>query len=490
MAPISTDVFPTAFAYAHLVEEQTLYDVQFYPFTTLDDEQIFAVAGQRDIFVLRPKEDQSTGYEVLRWLKDIVHDHSINSLCWTKASSTNKPLLCIAGNAPKQILVLDVESGSVVQQLSGHGRGTNDLAVSPVSTNLLVSASEDYSLRLWNLQPQYSQQPCVAVFAGEGHRQPIQACSFHSSGQWLLSGGLDTTVCLWAVPSLEELDRFNQDGVAAAHPQPTVVYYPHFFSSEVHPDYIDNVVFYGDLIISRASKGDSTGNQNEILIWKIDGFDSDVEPPAHPPVPKPGQYTRSSFEHAKGSRGFQRLLTLDMPKTSLFYLRFGILHQPDMRPMLAMGDQESTVHFWDLQKIEEGWAPGEVRLGKKPGSRRGRSKSRVRGGKGKAIAGELSSLATQDGSRESSHPSSVMTTTSLGPGDERTYEVADPFKPIKPHKSTVLNTTLVNQDFETRQIAWSPDGTWCVAVGGKGMMTIFHRDKSVVDGVQRPSRTA
>jgi hypothetical protein len=38
-------------------------------------------------------------------------------------------------------------------------------------------------------------------------------------------------------------------------------------------------------------------------------------------------------------------------------------------------------------------------------------------------------------------------------------------------------------------MAWSPDGTWLVAVGDNGMMCIFHRDKSVVNGGAKISDT-
>ena len=79
------------------------------------------------------------------------------------------------------------------------------MAVSPISPNLIATASEDYTIRLWNMDPSFTKQPCVALFAGEGHRQPILACSFHPNGKWLLSSGLDTAVCLWAVPSPSEL---------------------------------------------------------------------------------------------------------------------------------------------------------------------------------------------------------------------------------------------------------------------------------------------
>lgn len=293
---------------------------------------------------------------------------------------TKKPWLCVAGHgssshrAIKTIKILDIESGGVVRALPGHGGGINDLVISPLSTSILASASEDCTIRMWNLHPKYEQQPCVALLAGEGHRSPVLAITFHPNGKWLLSGGIDTAVCLWAVPGPSDLNREN--GTAQGI-EPLSVYYPHFFTEELHPNYVDALVWYGDLIISRAARdpkgtGANKKGANEILLWKIEGFDSDHPPPAEPPIPVSGQQTRSSFAHDLQYRGFWRVLTLSIPETDRFFHRFGFFHAAGMRPILCMGNQESRFLFWDLQRLEEGEQRGS-KLGK-PRNNRGRSK--------------------------------------------------------------------------------------------------------------------
>jgi polycomb protein EED len=283
-------------------------------------------------------------------------------------------LLCIAGSSPKQIKILDFlrddTDETIVRTLPGHGKGINDLAVHPHSTNLIASASEDYTIRLWDLRPKFENQPCVAMFCGEGHKQPTLAMSFHPNGRWLLSGGLDTAVCLWAVPGLDELDRPAEE--LKEHHKPKEVYYPHFFSTEVHHNYVDCLQFYGDLILSRAAKDqNSRSSDNEIILWRIEGFDPDDPPPVRPPIPVPDVYTRSSFSHSPETRGFQRLLSFSIPHTDRFYHRFGLLVGQGMRPILSMGNQQSTFLFWDLQRLQEGWDPAEEKK-KKGGGTRGR----------------------------------------------------------------------------------------------------------------------
>ena len=260
--------------------------------------------------------------------------------------------------------------------LPGHGKGINDLAVSPLSTDLIASASEDGTIRLWNLHPKFQKQPCIAMFCGEGHKQPILATSFHPNGRWMLSGGLDTAVCLWSVPTPAELDKTGAEH--ENHNEPRIIYYPDFYSTEVHHNYVDCLQFYGDLILSRASKDQNDRSKtNEILLWKIDGFDPDEPPPKNPPIPKPDVHTRSAFPHSAGSRGFQRLLSFQIMSTDRFYHRFGLLHMPGMRPILSMGNQESKFLFWDLQRLEEGTDPVEEKVQKAKGKQAKRPKGSV-----------------------------------------------------------------------------------------------------------------
>ncbi|SMQ50974.1 unnamed protein product [Zymoseptoria tritici ST99CH_3D7] len=467
--------FPSLHASVKLATDSTAYDVKFYPFGAVDDDQIFAVVAERDAFVCRPKLGSDPPFEILRTFRDSEPDATSNSLAWAKDPETDKPLLCLAGGLPRHIKVLDVESGNPVRTLSGHGKAVNDLAISPLSTSLLASCAEDTTIRLWSLLPQHEDQPCVALFGGEGHKSPVLAIHFHPNGNWLLSGGIDTAVCLWAVPSLDEL---NANGSSSTtRKEPMIIYYPHFFSKELHFNYVDSLAFYGDLIISRASKDqEAKGNKsNNILIWKISGFDSDDPPPESPPIPVHGQQTRSSFPHDPTYRGFKRLLTLNMPDTDRFYHRFGLLHAEGRRPMLAMGNQSSVYSFWDLQKLHEGIDRTEKR-----GRKKGVATAASAAGKAKASASIRSeSIAESTPDLETtSLPSNPSSDAPPIPSARDTSHLSDPFKPIDPHHRISIKTKLITKHFATSQIAWSPDGKWMVGVGDEGFMCLFHRELS------------
>ena len=340
-------------------------------------------------------------------------------------------------------------------------------------------------MRLWNLDPKYAKQPCVAMFCGEGHRQPLLACHFHPNGKWLLTGAMDTAVALWRVPDLAQLHDEH-----AIDQEPMIVYYPHFFSTEVHYGYVDCLAFYGDLIISRAAKDQDHKNlQNEILLWEIDGFDSEMDEPAHPPIPTPGIYTRSSFPHDPRQRGFKRLLTFSNAHSESFYLRFGFLNKAGMRPILVFGNFKTRVSFWDLQKLEEGYTDAEKF--KKPGRKSKGLMSRMSsdnslGQLNRVREESVASEATGSNAAATPQPSS----TSISAPPERKYDLSDPFKPLEPHRSQVIHTDLPvgvsgaqkgkPSHFGVRQWAWSSDGTWLLGAGDLGMLVMFHRDRGVV----------
>ena len=80
----------------------------------------------------------------------------------------------------------------------------------------------------------------------------------------------------------------------------------------------------------------------------------------------------------------------------------------------------------------------------------------------------------------------MPSSTSNSAPQERKYALSDPFTPLKPHATITPKTNLSSKHhFATSQMAWSPDGRWLVGVGDFGMMCIFHRDKSVVNGVMK-----
>jgi polycomb protein EED len=444
-------------------EPTRFYDCKFYPYTKPGVDPVFAVVGSRETRICRPWSSSGGGIEVLTTFEDADPTVVLNSVVWAQDPVTFEPLICVAGattpitkngskllKAPK-INVFDVKSGKLRSSLTGHGKDINDLAVSPQSSSLLASASMDHTVRIWSLEKRYEEQPCLLMCAGDGHKAGLLTLAFHSTGKYLLTGGHDCVVNLWTIPELPN-DDSGTDNM-------TIVYYPHFSSSAVHTNFVDCVAFYGDLVLSRAA------HENKIVLWSINGFDSSKpapnpdEAPAYPEF----QPTRSGF----GS-GFQRLHQFEISKSEIFYQRFSLHVSENSRPILAIGSENSKVHFWDLQRLQE-WM--------------GDTLNDVNGDEAKKKSLKSSSkTATKQCSRMESTADSSSGLASLvsehdfnkwstNKRDREKYSTGNPFQLLAPHKTV----TVPKITFEGRQIAWSVGGEWMVVVGGQGMIGIFGR---------------
>ena len=167
-------------------------------------------------------------------------------------------------------------------------------------------------------------------------------------------------------------------------------------------------------------------------------------------------------------------------------MRFGLFDQPGHRPMLAMGNELSKYSFWDLQRLQEGYDPGDeiVKPAKK---KRGRVPGEIALGVAGANQGREESTASNASSSEclcivSTARAAWLILIALAKASQfsepisaapevRSY-IADPYKPLTAHKSIVIPGNL---NFACRQVAWSNCGKWCVAVGDYSMIVVFKR---------------
>jgi len=184
-------------------------------------------------------------------------------------------MLALAGKGRK-INLVNPTTSTLISTLMGHGDEINEIMFVPIGSTdfgkaseglggfasdeyLLISASKDESIRLWNTRC----GTCVIAFAGDrGHRDDVLSIDLHPLGHTLVSSGIDTTIKLWSFEdsnsvrdgvkkSEEQLGlglpprgNMEVDGTCSSEKRLFFTYnvqLPYYSTNKVHYDYVDCV---------------------------------------------------------------------------------------------------------------------------------------------------------------------------------------------------------------------------------------------------------
>src|SRR5499426_1220151 len=91
--------------------------------------------------------------------------------------------------APKSALP-DLPHPALIRTLEGHSGSVRGCAFSP-DCRLIVSASNDNTLKLWDAQTGQMLRPL------EGHSAYVRGCAFSPDGRLIVSASNDNTLKLW-----------------------------------------------------------------------------------------------------------------------------------------------------------------------------------------------------------------------------------------------------------------------------------------------------
>lgn len=211
---------------------------------------------------------RGTRPRLLRSYTDPHPSEALYAVTWTFNADNRSRWWVLAAGERGLVRVIDPLADRVVRTLAGHGGAVNDLAVHPRDGALVATASKDESLRLWNIRTGAT----IAVFCGlKGHRGEVVCVDFDADGRRIASCGIDNSVRVWDVAADSQLvdsivrshrvaDRearvgFPPEGEAEearGGARFVICQFPRFISRKLHKNYIDCVMWVGDLLLSKS----------------------------------------------------------------------------------------------------------------------------------------------------------------------------------------------------------------------------------------------
>lgn len=310
------------YKFAQCVREdhgQPIFSIQFNPFVKY---HMFASVGSNRVTVYKILNDNQL-VPVLCFA-DPNKNEKFYCCTWAVDLILKEVVLLAAGDMGI-IRIISPSSSQSIKYLSGHGGAINDLKVSPTCQELVLSASKDHSLRLWNIRTEV----CIAQFGGvEGHRDEVLSCDFHCSGTRIVSCGMDHSLKIWnftpdVLNSIELSKTFND--LTNKRSFPTVrKHFPTFSTRDIHTNYVDCVAWYGNFILSKSC-------EDAVICWRPGKLENSTD------LSLPTKYTTDTT--------CSILESFDVKNCDIWFLRFSI--DPSMK-YLALGNKIGKTFVIDL----------------------------------------------------------------------------------------------------------------------------------------------
>lgn len=271
---------------------------------------VFATVGGNRVTVYRCMDGGTIA--VLQSYIDEDKDESFYTVSW--ACDIDRSPFIVAGGINGIIRIISAGSEKIHKSFVGHGDSINEIRTQTLKPSLVVSASKDESVRLWNVHTGI----CILIFAGAGgHRNEVLSVDFHPSDIYrIASCGMDNTVKIWSMkefwPYVEK--SFTWTDLPSKFPT-KYVQFPIFMAS-IHTNYVDCTRWLGDFVLSKSV-------DNEIVLWD--------------PQMK---------EQSPGEGSADILMKYPVPECDIWFIKFSCDFHFNA---VAVGNREGKIYVWELQ---------------------------------------------------------------------------------------------------------------------------------------------
>lgn len=244
-----------------------VFSVQFNHY--IKDRNIFAAASVNRISIYecvsppeRDDEDDDDemevdekdycGIKLLRAYDDPDKDEMFYTVAWSH--DNGNPVLAFGG---VRSVVRAIWCNAHVmkdKKFIGHTNAINEMKFHPKLPHILLTASKDHSMRLWNIKTEI----CVAILGGvNGHRDEVLAIDFDPFGEHIVSGGMDHNIKVWKIDTEEIQDAIANSSTfydtKKLRTFPTRhIHFADYTTRSVHRNYVDSVKWFGETFLSKS----------------------------------------------------------------------------------------------------------------------------------------------------------------------------------------------------------------------------------------------
>lgn len=128
------------------------------------------------------------------------HQYRVRGIAWSLDGK-----MLVSGSEDWTIRLWNPETSELLGMLGAHSDIVTSVALSRDNL-LLASGSSDKTVRIWNIETRQVLRICSQ------HKKPVTSVSFSPTGERLASGSEDTTICIWDVKTgqlIKILERYT-----------------------------------------------------------------------------------------------------------------------------------------------------------------------------------------------------------------------------------------------------------------------------------------